>query len=231
VDLVIDASAQVLFIVSSLFVGGFVVWSAESLGTIIKIQSMQAGKNIFGGAIVQMLSVLSRLGVFIQTFAIAWLIDTNMLMERRLHLVVGYLLVIFLTLLSMRRLFSYIGDFYGKYVSLATDKGLKVTFEWRSEGAKPSLIGIAGYVFLYAGAVFPLVGQKIDPDLSARSMAISAIFNGVSTVLLVGYLDVKYAIDLERSGQSRLPYSLYQSKFLAVFIVFFLAVLIWSIGI
>ena len=85
---------------------------------------------------------------------------------------------------------------------------------------RPNIYAVVGYLFLYLGAIIPLIGQLMLPSFAARSIALATIINGLSTIILVAFLDLKIAYQLESREYSDIPGRLMASKLLAVIISF-----------
>lgn len=84
---------------------------------------------------------------------------------------------------------------------------------------KPNLLQVVAYIFLYFGAFSPLYLQIIFTDFSARSIALSGIINGMSTLILVSYIDVKYANQIETNSVSILQEELIAARYTALLIL------------
>jgi hypothetical protein len=212
------------FLLCLVIFGAVVVWASESTGTIVRAVGIQLGLNVLGGALVQRLSVISRLGVFVQTMAMAWVIDEGLLIDHRLLVAVAYVGAVVIATTLTQALSHKI---YLAVYSYAIRRGLPASLGgahmFKFQGCRlfcrGSGLATLAYVFLYVGAVFPLLGQSLSSALVARSIAIASVLNGVSTLILIGYIEMRMAVDVERTGVSTLPRVIYSSKYSAQVIV------------
>lgn len=200
----------------------FAVFYIESVGTVIRKTSMDTGNNVIGNALVQALSVVSRLGVFIQSFVFAWIIDEQLFLDLRFKIAALYLAVLSASILGAVMTAPIIVRFVRlQYERKNIKEELKV--EVSEVGAvslyrRPMLYAILGYLFLYLGAIVPLIGQVLMSSFAARSMAIATIINGLSTIILVAILDLKIGYEIEAKKYSEIPGRLMASKLLAALI-------------
>ena len=211
-------------IIILLGIGVFITWYSETLGSYIKIISMHSNRNVVGNSIVQATSVFSRLGFFMQSFAFAWIIDSRLFMEDRLTLVLFCLTIVFGCLIFL--------NFYGRlstkilfiiYHKLGIIKKLEFDlghFKILNFRIKPNLSYVFAYFLLYLGSFSPLIIQTMDVNFAARSVALSGVINGISTIILLSYVDVKYAHDLEDAGFSSIPMKLIAARYYALGILF-----------
>ena len=208
----------------------FIIYSAESVGTIIKKMSIDTGNNVLGNGVVQALSVGSRLGVFLQTFAVAWIIDEGLLFELRTQVATGYLIAILITTLLCQvlapQIITLVLTIYAVFgVRLKNDE-MAFGFEKFPFVVTPHKWGLVGYYFLYLGAILPLVGQLFLVDYSARLLAIATVSNGVSTMILIGFVDLKLAFEIDQKGSSNIPVRLMASKYYAIILCMLTVMLI-----
>ncbi len=210
-----------LIIVGGLYFGAFVTWSTEAFGSLVKIFGMEIKSNLISVSVVQSISIFSRLGFFLQALAIAWIVDEIILIEFRGLLVLGYLAI---TLFSV-----YVTHFFGlrvlKYaynyiISKAPSNNLNETagrlryqYLWR-----PSVLQILGYLMLYMGGFLPILIQLVLPEFAARGVALASIINGVSTIILISYYDLKTSIEINKSMVSDIPAQLLAARYVALFI-------------
>lgn len=219
----------------TLFIGVYVTWATEALGSIIRKASIAARKNVLGSSIVQAIGVFSRLGFFLQTFAIAWIIDEHKFSSNRYIIALCYCATVMLALISTQYLGKkLIGFVYARtyhFFGHAKNENKELNAISIDLKKRPSTVQVIGYVFLYFGGIFPLIGQLINPDFAARSLALASIINGISTILLIAIVDMKMAIQIESSGISDIPDKLYVARYIALFInfVFLCAFLIISL--
>jgi hypothetical protein len=212
-----------LIILTLLFFGVFFTWYNEALGSYIKLISMDSKRNLVGNSLVQAIGVLSRFGFFVQSFAMAWIIDKRLFLSERLYLVIGCLLVVLLSIITLQ----YFGEkstkmlfgFYSKY-------GLIEKLSYKPKNIKvfnihlvPSFTQVFAYMLLYTGSFSVLLIQLIDIDFAARSIALSGIISGISTIILLSYIDVKFAHHIEKKGESSIPFELIMARFYATFIL------------
>jgi len=216
-------------IIILLSIGVFVTWYSEALGSYIRIISMHSNRNVVGNSIVQATSVFSRLGFFMQSFAFAWIIDSRLFMGHRLALVLFCLSIVFGCLiflnffgrLSTQILFTLYHRF-GIINKLEFDIAHIKPLNFK---IKPKLSHVFAYFLLYFGSFSPLMIQMIDVNFAARSVALSGVINGISTIILLSYIDVKYAHDLEDAGTSLIPIKLIAARYYAVVILFIIIML------
>lgn len=212
-----------LMILVLLLLGVFFTWYSEALGSYIKLISMDSKRNLVGNSLVQAIGVLSRFGFFMQSFAFAWILDKRLYLSERFSLVIGCLLVVLLCMLTLQ----YFGEkstkmLFGFYSKL----GLIENLSYKPKNIKvfnicivPSFIQVFAYILLYTGSFSVLLIQIIDVDFAARSIALSGIINGISTIILLSYIDVKFAHHIEKNGDSSIPYELIMARFYAIFIL------------
>lgn len=203
-----------------LVLGVFITWSSEALGSYIKLVAMRSNRNVVGGSLVQAASVLSRLGFFMQSFAFAWIIDSRVLMHSRLVLFLICLLVVFLSLIFLNfygRLATHILFFgyhkLGIIEELDEEPEYSIKIDFR---IRPPATYVFAYFLLYFGSFSALIIQTIDASFAARSVALSGVINGISTIILLSYIDVKYAHDVEVAGTSLIPMQLIISRYYAL---------------
>ena len=188
--------------------------------------SMDTGNNVIGGAIVQALSVGSRLGVFLQSFALAWIIDDKLYLDSRTNFALSYLAIILLSILFSKITAPIIVEFTqqeytrNKVVQKSETDKKEIGIFYLTE--RPNIYAVYGYLFLYLGAIIPLIGQLLLPSFAARSIALATIINGLSTIILIAYLDLKIAYQLESKEYSKIPGQLMSSKLVAIIISFIL---------
>jgi hypothetical protein len=203
-------------------VGVLITWISEGFGAYIKYYSNIIGRQITGITLVQSIGVLSRIGYFLQAFAIAWILDKNLYSNDRFFIVIYSEIVILLGLIILYRY----GLIFARLI-YAIHSSLKIIDKMNVEHLKiekitlkrPKFIQVFAYIFLYLGAFFPLYLQILFSDFAARSIAISGIINGVSTLILISYIDVKYANQVERNGVSVLQEELIAARFIALIVL------------
>ena len=209
-----------MIFVAALLVSCVIIYSAESIGTVIKKMSIDTGNNVLGNGVVQALAVGSRLGVFLQTFAVAWIIDEGLLLDSRLLMASGYLVAILITTLLCQLLAPQIIKLvlivYRSFGVELKNNNLAIGFERFPFVATPYKWAVVGYYFLYLGAIVPLMGQLFLLDYSARLLALATIANGLSTMILIGFVDLRIAYEIDQTGKSDLPVMLMTSKYYAI---------------
>ena len=225
ISLVFDMQELIIFCI--LIMGVFITWSTEALGSYIKLVSMSANRNIVGVSLVQAISVISRLGFFSQSFAFAWIIDSRLFIETRINLFVSCLITVLFSLVLLKykgdKIVKIVFKFYHKIgvikdLNINDIKVLKL-----NKKIKPPKLYVFAYLMLYMGSFSPLIIQLANLDFAARSVALSGIINGVSTIMLLSYVDVKFARDLEESELSLIPEELIFARYYAVGILILLS--------
>lgn len=93
-------------------IGVFITWTSEAFGAYIKYYSNLIGKQITGITLVQSIGVFSRIGFFLQAFAIAWILDKNLYSNDRFFIVIFSELVILIGLIFLNRF----GIIFAKYI-------------------------------------------------------------------------------------------------------------------
>lgn len=213
-------------------IGVLITWTSEALGSYIKYYSNLIGRQITGITLVQSIGVFSRIGYFFQAYAIAWILDKNLYSNDRLFIVIIGELIILIGLIFLNRF----GLILAKYIYIIHEK-LKIIDKFNTDVIKIKTIGLKkpnslqvfAYIFLYLGAFFPLYLQILLPDFAARSIALSGIINGVSTLILVSYIDIKYANQIEAKGQSLLQEELITARYLALIILIALHYFVYTL--
>jgi hypothetical protein len=211
-----------LIVLISLGLGVMLTWLFEGLGGYIKEYGARINRQTTSAMLVQSIGVFSRIGFFLQAFAVAWVLDTKSFQDGRFTLV---LFCEFMALASLFILFAF-GDRLSKSLFLLYSRvGIikpisKMFFPQRILIAKkPNFIQVLGYLFLYLGAFSPLYIQMLFPEFAARSIALSGIINGISTLILISYMDVKYADQIESKGLSLMQGELLGARFAALIIL------------
>ncbi len=210
--------------------GVLITWTSEGFGAYIKYYSNLIGRQITGITLVQSIGVFSRIGYFLQAFAIAWILDKNLYSNNRFYIVIYGELIILIGLIILSRF----GLILSKYIYIIHSK-LKIIDKLNIEHIKidkivfkrPKLIQVIAYIFLYLGAFFPLYLQLLYSDFAARSIALSGIINGVSTLILISYIDIKYANQIEGNGESILQEELIAARYVALIILISMQSLIY----
>lgn len=211
-----------LYLILWLYVGAFITWATETLGSIIKIIGMSAKKNLIFASVVQSISVFSRLGFFMQALSIAWIVDQKILMDSRLELAFGYLFITFISVFLTHFFgLKLVTQVYTKINRVAVNSifnDVKIISIYEN-GSKPKLLQIIGYVMLYAGGFFPILLQLIFPEFAARGVALASIVNGLSTIILVSFYDLKTSMEIQEAEVSNIPIQLIYSRYAAIMII------------
>jgi len=181
---------------------------------------MDSNRNLVGNSLVQAIGVVSRFGFFMQSFAFAWILDKRLYLDQRFSLVICCLLVVLLCMLTLQ----YLGEKSTRLLfSFYSKLGVIENLEYEPKKIKifnfkiiPSWIQVFAYTLLYSGSFSVLLIQIIDVDFAARSIALSGIINGISTIILLSYIDVKFAHHVEKNGDSLIPYELIMARFYAI---------------
>jgi hypothetical protein len=203
--------------------GVILTWSFEALGGYIKEYGRKINRQLTCVTLVQAIGVFSRLGYFFQAYGIAWVIDTNSFQNTRtllviyceLLIVMGYIILHFYGGMLSRFLFNIYSNL--GIIDAATKIG---EADKKILTAKtPKLSQVVGYFFLYFGAFSPFYIQMINPNYAARSVALSGIISGVSSVILISYMDVKYANQVEMKGHSVVQEELLGARYTALLIL------------
>jgi hypothetical protein len=209
-----------LIIIIFLSLGIFITWYSEALGSYIKLISMSSNRNVVGSSLVQAAGVLSRLGFFMQSFAFAWIIDSRLFMDSRLMLVIFCLIIVLISLTLLNFTGRVSTDMlYLIYYKLGVIKKLEreskysITLDFK---IKPNPSYLAAYLLLYLGSFSSLLIQTMDVNFAARSVALSGVINGLSTIVLLSYIEVKFAHDVEEFGFSLIPMKLILSRYYAL---------------
>lgn len=224
-----------LLILFFLFIGIFFTWFAETITSYIRIVLQKYNQNVISLSLVSAISVVSRFGFFIQTFIIAWIIDLQLFLNHRLELSIFFMCVVAFTNLF---LFFY-GSWFVKliykiYVFLGLINNNLNKFESNkitlNPKISPQVFHIFAYLFLYCGALVPLLAQLYDINLAARGIAIAGIVNGVATIMLLSIIDVKYANAIQNNKTSEIPEKLIKARFYALVIIIFIMLTFYSLN-
>lgn len=221
-----------LIIICSLYIGSFVTWSTETFGSLVKLLGMQIKSNLISASVVQSISIFSRLGFFLQTLAIAWLVDERILIDSRVQLVFGYLLVTLITVFVTHRFgFGMLERIY-KYIIARELKNLQETPTQLKHQPlpMPSALQVIGYLMLYTGGFLPILVQLAIPEFAARGVALASIINGISTIILISYYELKTSIDIHKSGVSKIPAQLLSARYAALSISLMVGLTIFVIA-
>lgn len=215
-----------LYMLGFLFVGAFLTWATEASGSIIKKIGISTGQVLVSSSVVQAISIFSRVGFFSQAFVIAWIVDANLFVENRFMVVAGYYISVFLAIIISQRagygvLTMFMHWFYKK-TELSNHCDQDESIYEPIELITPRISQVVGYVFLYFGAIFPLLIQLVYPDFTARGVALASLVNGVSTILLIAINETRFAIDIQKTGGSLIPDQLYCARYLGLIINVFL---------
>lgn len=203
-------------------VGVLVTWASEGLGGYIKYYSNIIERQITGITIVQSIGVFSRIGYFLQAFAIAWILDEKLFEGDRIQLIIYCEIMILVGLLSLCKIgmtvSKFVFTFYEK-INVIDRKYGDQPCDLKLKWSCPSAVQVLAYILLYFGAFSPLYIQLIAQDYAARSIAISGIINGMSTIILISYIDIKYANQIEGDGQSILQEELMSARYVALMLL------------
>ena len=208
-----------ILILTALYVGAFVTWSTEASGSIIRLFGMETNSNLISTSVVQSISIFSRLGFFLQALALAWIVDEGLFIKFRPEMAIGYLLISLFSLL-------FINNFANKIIQLFLNiirfkiktqpweiNSVQIKFNSKTT---PKPLQVLGYVLLYVGGFFPILIQLALPEYAARGVALSSIVNGISTVILISYYDLKTSIEINKTGNSSIPSQLIWARYAAL---------------
>ena len=210
-----------MYLIGLLLFASFLVWGVESLAHVSKILGIRSGTALIGNAFAQSLNIISRFGFLIQTYIMAIILDRSLFIEYRLIIVLLYLICALASSFIIEILFHKLILLY-EYLLLRKDVNnsinkFNISFSNRSIGGHLNLLAFAGYIFLYSGAVAPLIIQMLFPSMAARSVALGTILNGASTILLITILDFKIALNTQNNVHKNLSEDVYRSKYYASF--------------
>ena len=137
----------------------------------------------------------------------------------RPEMAIGYLLISLFSLL-------FINNFANKIIKLFLNiirfkiktqpweiNSVQIKFNSKTT---PKPLQVLGYVLLYVGGFFPILIQLALPEYAARGIALSSIVNGISTVILISYYDLKTSIEINKTGNSSIPSQLIWARYAAL---------------
>jgi len=213
-----ETLALVLF-----YIGVLITWSIEAAGSVIKIHGMKMGANLVSASFVQAIGVFSRLGFFLQSYASAWIVDESFYPEKKPAIAVGYFMMVFISVLFSQTILSrFIWALMSKHPTFKQsflDPSLKSSVTQKK--LNPSVLQVFGYLMLYSGGFSPIVLHLLSPEFVARSVALSGLINGVSSIILVAYYDIKTSLELASCGFSAIPYQLLRARYVALLLLTF----------
>ena len=219
-----------MYVIGLLLLATLLIWGIESLAHVLKIIGIRSNTPLIGNAFAQSLNIVSRLGYFIQTYIIASLLDRSLYTDKRLLIVISYFVCVLLSTFIIEICFKRIVKLY-KYLltgNLLDIKAQTYTHPVSNKiGGRLQPLALVGYIFLYGGAIAPLGIQLIFPSMAARSIALGAILNGISTIVLISVLDLRIAMNTQNNVNHSLSENIYRSKYYAsLTLIIFVLVLI-----
>jgi hypothetical protein len=221
-----------LLTLSSLYVGAFITWSTEAFGSVIRLIGIAAKSNLISSSFVHSIGIFSRLGFFLQALALAWIVDEKLLMGFRYEMAIGYLVVssfsvIFIHLFGAR-IIELLCKILANKIPIDAWKNHSVKIEFNAF-TRPKQLQIFGYILLYSGGFFPILIQLVIPEFAARGVALASIVNGVSTIILISYYDLKTSVEIQHNGASLIPVQLVWARYGALVFLVFLCAIVYLI--
>jgi len=220
-----------MYLIGLLLLATLLIWGVESSAHAFKIIGIRSNTPLIGNAFAQSLNIISRFGYFIQTYIVAIILDRSLFIENRLLIMFLYFICVLASSFIVEICFKRFIRLYEKLaLRNLIDTGANIYTPPASNKIGGRLLPLAfvGYIFLYGGAIFPLVIQMIFPSMAARSVALGSIMNGLSTILLITVLDLRIALNTQNKVNNALSADVYRSKYYASFIlaIFILAILV-----
>ncbi|QSZ42367.1 hypothetical protein GJV85_09700 [Sulfurimonas aquatica] len=204
------------------YMGVFITWGTEAVGSIIKKIGMISKKNLLSSSFVQSLSILARFGFFLQLLVVSWIVDEKLYLESRGSLALGYTVMVLLSIMIVQKIgpksLFYLFNLIMNKFNFETHDNAN-TGDVHISLVAPTITQVSGYLLLYTGGMLPLLIQLAFPEFSARGLAIAGVVNGLSTILLIAINDTKMSMQIHKNGFSKIPDQLYVARYIAISIL------------